>query len=287
MPHVLRRCVYALHFVAASIAGGLLLPAVSAAALAVALVRGPKGHAAVFAARTLSRVMRRVLGWRVEAEGIERFGEVAPSVVMIRHQSNLDVVVLGGVFPPGAIAIGKKQMEWIPLFGWLWTATGNVLIDRRNTTVAMEAIRRAAEAAKVVGSSVWVAPEGHRNMAREMLPFKKGVFHLALTAQFPILPVAVSPLSAVLDARRWAIRPGTIRLRVLPPVPTAGLGPEDLAGLMERVRAELAQAQEELARGATSPILPAPRRPPRGRRKIMGLPVSCLRRETGEEDPRA
>jgi 1-acyl-sn-glycerol-3-phosphate acyltransferase len=259
MPNLLCRCVYALHFVAASIVGGLLLPVISAAALAVALVRGPKGHAAVFAARTYSRVMQRVLGWRIEAEGIERFAQVSPSVVMVRHQSNLDVIVVGEIFPPGAIAIGKKQLEWIPLFGWLWRVTGNVLIDRRQTAVAMEAIRLAAESAKAVGVSVWVAPEGHRNMGTEMLPFKKGVFHLALGAQFPILPLAVSPLSAVLDARRWALRPGTIRLRVLPSVSTAGLGPEDLAGLMERVRAELANAQRELATGADGPILPSPR----------------------------
>jgi 1-acyl-sn-glycerol-3-phosphate acyltransferase len=259
MPYLLRRCVYTLHFVAASIAGGLLLPVVSAAALVVALVRGPGGHAAVFAARTYSRLMQKVLGWRIEAEGVERFGEVAPSVVMVRHQSNLDVIVVGEVFPPGAIAIGKKQLEWIPLFGWLWKATGNVLIDRRNTAAAMDGIRRAAGSAKTVGVSVWVAPEGHRNMEREMLPFKKGVFHLALEAQFPILPLAVGPLAPLLDARRWALRPGTVRLRVLPPVPTAGLGPGDLVDLMERVRAALAQAQAELGAGAAPPILP-PRR---------------------------
>jgi 1-acyl-sn-glycerol-3-phosphate acyltransferase len=259
MSNLLRRCVYTLHFVAASIVGGLFLPVVSAAALAIALVRGPKGHAAVFAARTYSRVMQRVLGWRIEAEGLERLREVTPSVVMARHQSNLDVVVYGEIFPRGAIAIGKKELERIPLFGWLWTATGNVLIDRSSVPAAMEAIRVAAEAARSIGVSVWVAPEGHRNMSPEMLRFKKGVFHLALAAQFPILPIAVSPLSAVIDAPRWAARPGTVRLRVLPPVPTAGLGPGDLEDLMKRVRAVLEVALRDLAADARAPILPAPR----------------------------
>lgn len=256
MTHLLRRCVYTLHFVAASVAGGLVLLAVSAAALAIAVVRGPGGHAAVFAARTYSRVMQRILGWRIEADGTERFAEVAPSVVMARHQSNLDVVVLGEVFPPGAIAIGKKELEWIPLFGRLWTATGNILIDRRNVGVAMEAIRAAAGTAKSAAVSVWVAPEGHRNMNADMLPFKKGVFHLAVAAQYPILPLAVSPLSSVIDARRWAVRPGTIRLRVLPPVPTAGLAPADVPALMSRVRELLETEQRALAAQATAPILP-------------------------------
>lgn len=251
MPYVLRRCVYTLHFVAASVAGGLLLPVVSAAALAIALARGPKGHAAVFAARTYSRLMQKVLGWRIEAEGTERFREVSPSVVMVRHQSNLDVIVAGEVFPPGAIAIGKKELERIPLFGRLWTATGNVLIDRRHTGVAMEEIRAAAAVARGAGVSVWVAPEGHRNMGGELLPFKKGVFHLAVDAQFPILPVAVSPLGSVIDARRWAVRPGTVRLRVLPAIPTAGLGPADVPALVARVREAMAAAQGALAE--TSP----------------------------------
>ena len=258
MPHLLRRSVYTLHFVAASIAGALLLGLVSAAALGIALVRGPKGHAASFAARTYSRAMQRILGWRVEAEDPERLAEAAPSIVMARHQSNLDVVVYGEVYPPGAISLGKRELARIPLFGWLWTATGNVLIDRRAPAVAMAAIRRAAEAAKGQGVSVWVAPEGHRNMAREMVPFKKGVFHLALAARLPVLPLAVSPLDTVLDARRWAVRPGSIRLRVLPPVPTGDLGPGDVAELQARVRAPLEAAQRELAAAAGPAILAKP-----------------------------
>ena len=261
MTHLLRRCVYTLHFVAASIAGGLLLLLVSAASLAIALVRGPEGHGAVFAARSYSRLMQKVLGWRIEAEGTERFAECAPSVVMARHQSNLDVVVLGEVYPKGAIAIGKKELEWIPLFGKLWTATGNVLIDRRHVSVAMEGIRVAAASARSSAVSVWVAPEGHRNMRAEMLPFKKGVFHLAVDAQFPILPVAVSPLSSVIDASRWAVRPGTVRIRVRPPVPTAGLSPSDVPALMARVREAMEVAQRELAAGAAPPIV-SPALPP-------------------------
>jgi 1-acyl-sn-glycerol-3-phosphate acyltransferase len=170
MPYLLRRCAYTLHFVAASIAGALLLGVVSAAALAIALVRGPKGQAAAWAARTFSRAMQRVLGWRVEAEGAERFATIHPAVVMARHQSNLDVVVYGEVYPPGTIALGKKELARIPLFGWLWTATGNLLVDRRHPAAAMEAVRRAAAAARTTATFVWVAPEGHRGSRSSRSP---------------------------------------------------------------------------------------------------------------------
>ena len=239
----------------ASAAGGLLLPAVSAAAIAVALVRGPQGHGAVLAARTYSRLMQRVLGWRIEAEGLERLTE-RPCVVMPRHQSNLDVVVLGEVYPPGAVAIGKKEVARIPLFGWLWTVTGNFLVDRSDPGSAIASMRSATERARSAGLSVWVAPEGHRNMAPLLLPFKKGAFHLAVGLGFPVVPVAVEPLRTVIDAERWVVRPGRLRLRVLPPIPTDGLGPGDVDALAERVRDALQRAQDELAASAREPILP-------------------------------
>ncbi|MBK9089676.1 MAG: 1-acyl-sn-glycerol-3-phosphate acyltransferase [Holophagales bacterium] len=225
MSNLLRRCVYTIHFVAASIVGGLFLPVVSAAALAIALVRGPKGHAAVFAARTYSRVMQRVLGWRIEAEGLElRGGRPPPAPRGGGHPVVAPVVAGRSSRPPR-----KKELERIPLFGWLWTATGNVLIDRSSVPAAMETIRVAAEAAKSVGVSVWVAPEGHRNMNTEMLRFKKGVFHLALAAQFPILPIAVSPLSAVIDAPLGAPRNGpAARSRARPDRGPRPRRPEDL-----------------------------------------------------------
>lgn len=255
MVRLLLRAVRTLHFVAASAVGGLLLPVVSAAAIAVAFVRGPEGRAAVFAARTYSRLMQRVLGWRIEAEGLERLTG-RPSVVMPRHQSNLDVVVLGEVYPPGAVAIGKKEVTRIPLFGWLWTVTGNFLVDRSDLPKAISSMQRAAERARAAGLSVWVAPEGHRNANAILLPFKKGAFHLAVGLGFPIVPVAIEPLSTVIDAARWVVRPGRVRLRVLPPISTEGLGPSDVDALAERVRDALQRAQDELAATAREPILP-------------------------------
>ena len=116
-------------------------------------------------------------------------------------------------FPDSTVIIGKKEIRHIPIFGWLFRATGNILIDRQDAAKARTSIAEAARRIQREGWRVWMAPEGHRNQGPEMLPFKKGAFHLAIAAQVPVVPFVVGPLAAVLDARRLLLRPGRIRVK--------------------------------------------------------------------------
>jgi lysophosphatidate acyltransferase len=99
-----------------------------------------------------------------------------------------------------------------------------------------------------------VFPEGTRSFAPEMLPFKKGAFHLAIKTQRPILPFVVSDISRVVDSQRKVIQPGVIRVRCklsnlfeihdiimtifidMIPIPTLGLEAKDVDMLMEKTR---------------------------------------------------
>ena len=256
MSRLLRRVVATAHFLLASVIGGVAFVALSAWGALHVLVRGREGQTHVLMARAYARLMTAVLGWRVEVENAAGLVEPSPAIVMVRHQSNVDVILLGGAFPRGTYAIGKKELERFPFFGRVWTASGNFLVDRRSLPSAIEAIRAAAARATEERFSIWVSPEGHRNPGRELLPFKKGVFHLAVATGFPVVPVAVDPVDTVFDARRFAARPGKVRIRVLPPVPTAGLGRDDVDALSSRVRSLLQGAQDELAASAGEPIAP-------------------------------
>ncbi len=256
-PGPIRRAVYRAHFVLAAVLGGLSFVVISAAGLLYALVLPKRGDAATRLAGGFHRVMTSILGWKVSVEGREHLEITSPVVWMIRHQSNLDIVTLGGIYPPRTVVIGKKEIGQIPVFGWFFRATGNILIDRRNFRSAVAAIRSAAGEVREKGLSVWVFPEGHRNQGRQLLPFKKGAFHLAVATQFPIVPIATEPIETLLDGHRWAVRPGTYRIRVLEAVPTAGLTADDVDALAETVREKLQEAQDELAREADPPILPS------------------------------
>jgi lysophosphatidate acyltransferase len=96
--------------------------------------------------------------------------------------------------------------------------------------------------------AVWFMPEGHRNTAPELLPFKSGAFRLAVAAQAPIIPIVAEPLPVIVDMKRHRARRGRLRVRVLEPVPTEGLTIKDVSALVVSVRANMQAALDDLGR---------------------------------------
>jgi 1-acyl-sn-glycerol-3-phosphate acyltransferase len=251
----LRRCIYRLHFVAASLFGGALFVTLSTLALfRLVVLKWERDRAARRWLDRWSRTMNAVLGWTVEVENRDRLTESRPAVIVGNHQSNVDAVVWAAFFPDATVAIGKKQIAMIPVFGWLFKATGNILVDRDNTDKAHASIEEAVARIRRESLLVWMAPEGHRNQGPEMLPFKKGAFHLAIAAQVPIVPFVDGPFAPLLNAGRLMVRPGRIAVRVLEPVPTRGLAQEDVEALSARVRCAMDTVRKELIAAAGPPI---------------------------------
>jgi 1-acyl-sn-glycerol-3-phosphate acyltransferase len=86
------------------------------------------------------------------------------------------------------------------------------------------------------GNSFLIFPEGTRSKTAEMLPFKKGGFLMALKAQAPIVPVAISGGRAAMHKGSAIIRPVDISIRVGEPIETAGMQTSDRDALIARVR---------------------------------------------------
>jgi lysophosphatidate acyltransferase len=241
----LRRAAYHVHFVVACLLGGFLFFVLAAAALVhYALFRNGESAALVWI-RGWAATMTRVLGWRVAVEDLDTLHATSPAVVVGNHQSNLDTVPWASFFPRRSVAVGKKEILKVPFFGWLWKATNNILIDRSNSESARRSIAEAAARIRDERLNVWILPEGHRNDKPEMLPFKKGAFHLAIAAQVPILPFVTSPMWEHLDAERWMVRPGTVTVRFLPPIATEGMTEADVDRLSLAAR-EAIEAQRQV-----------------------------------------
>ena len=79
----------------------------------------------------------------------------------------------------------------MPLLGQFMTFSGAVFVDRGNNAKAIRSLAAAGEAMRERATSLWLFPEGTRSMREhhDMLPFKKGAFHLAVQAGVPIVPV--------------------------------------------------------------------------------------------------
>lgn len=216
--------------------------------VAIAVVRRDKSCVARDYAHALARWMRPALGVRVLVHHEERLYAARPCIYISNHQTVFDVPVLAGLYPAGTVVIAKREIRKIPFFGWLYEVTGNVLIDRSDRTQAVGRLKEAEAAILERGASVWIFPEGTRGkVPGEMLPFKKGAFHMAVATGVPLVPVVVSPLRPIFDMQRRRIRPGTAEVEVLEPIPTAGLTEDDIPALIEVTHDRMQAAQDELS----------------------------------------
>ena len=188
----------------------------------------------------------KILGIHVELVGRETMWSSRPCVFVTNHQGNEDVFIHGWVFPTRSVVTGKRELIKIPLFGWMFKNMGNIMLDRANHRSSVQTLEAAAERIRKEELSVWIFPEGTRNRNRQMLPFKRGGFHLAVLAQVPVVPIATQQYLGILDFKSRSIHRGTIHVEVLEPISTAGMTEADVASLAARARTAIAEALERM-----------------------------------------
>ncbi|KAI9837831.1 MAG: hypothetical protein M1819_006765 [Sarea resinae] len=188
-------------------------------------------------ARSFKWVMRFTTGVQFVIEGEENL-RTRPAVFIGNHQTELDVLMLGAIFPPYCSVTAKKSLKNIPFLGWFMALSGTVFIDRANRQTAVAAFDGAAAEMQKYKQSVYIFPEGTRSYSSQpdLLPFKKGAFHLAVKAKVPIVPIVVANYSNILHVQSRRFRAGSIPIKVLPPIPTAHLTSADVEDLAKSTR---------------------------------------------------
>lgn len=222
-----------------------------------------------FLAVVLSAVSRRVghhcgTAWawcltrasfvRVVVEGRERMQPDRSYVIMTNHQGDYDILALYGDLRRQFRWVMKAELRKVPFLGWGCAAIGHVFVDRSNSRAAIASLE-AAKPRLTGGISVLFFPEGTRSTDGRLLPFKKGGFAMARQLGFPILPVSISGSSRILPKGCLLPRPGTIRVRIHPPV-EPGAYPSD-SDLIAAVRATIASGLEPCEGGGVSGGEPA------------------------------
>jgi 1-acyl-sn-glycerol-3-phosphate acyltransferase len=186
---------------------------------------------------------RKILGVKLFVKHRERLTQRDPCVFIANHQHTLDMFVLGSALPDRTVTIGKREIAYVPFFGWLFYLSGNLLIDRKDHLRAMQTMQKARDELKK-GMCILLAPEGTRSRGKGLGPFKKGAFHLAVDAQVPLQPLAISSFHKVIDFSKK--RAGQILLEVLEPIPTKGKTEADIPALMEEAWQRMNDAIERL-----------------------------------------
>jgi len=151
----------------------------------------------------------------IEGDGAELLQNTRPAVIVGNHQTELDILMLGSVFPQSCSVTAKKSLKQIPFLGWFMTLSGTVFIDRADRSAALKVFEGAARVMKERQQSVFMFPEGTRSYSVEpmLLPFKKGAFHFAVQAQVPILPTVAENYSSILNVKAKRFNAGVVRVR--------------------------------------------------------------------------
>jgi lysophosphatidate acyltransferase len=166
-------------------------------------------------ARSFKWVMRFTTGVRFDIVEGKEYLSTRPAVIIGNHQSELDVLMLGEIFPPYCSVTAKKSLRYVPFLGWFMALSRTVFIDRANRQTAVKAFDSAAEEMRSHRQSVFIFAEGTRSYSEkpELLPFKKGAFHLAVKAGVPIVPVVVENYSHILAPKKFRFEAGSIKVK--------------------------------------------------------------------------
>jgi 1-acyl-sn-glycerol-3-phosphate acyltransferase len=186
-----------------------------------------------------SRLHLWALGIRVEYEGAPPPPDALPCVFVANHQSIVDMWAVAIRLPTSTRFVAKKSLFWIPIFGWAIRAGGFIPIDRSNKDKAIGSLALAGEALER-GNSVILFAEGTRSRDGRLKPFKKGPFLLALHAEVPVVPIAISGAGAVVRPGSMVVRPGTVKVTFLPPIDVSPYLPSDWEGLLGEARGRIA-----------------------------------------------
>ncbi len=161
-------------------------------------------------------------------QGCENIGK---AIYIGNHQNNYDMVTISYMVMPRTVSVGKKSLKWIPFFGQVYWATGNIFLDRENKSKAHNTMTELAERIHKDNLSVWMFPEGTRSRGRGLLPFKTGAFHAAIAAGVPIVPVVCSTTHNKIDLNRW--NNGKVICELLAPIDTSNYSRENVRELAQ------------------------------------------------------
>ena len=177
-------------------------------------------------------LLRTICAVRVEVRGREHMPH-GPALVAPKHQCMLDVFAQFSVLPSSCFVM-KKELTWIPWFGWYALKVRSIVVDREAGASALKKMVREARAVFADNRQIVIFPEGHRQPIGAAPDYKPGIAALYREIDVPVHPVATN--SGVHWPRHGFIRhPGTIVFEYLEPIPPGLKRAEFMRILQERI----------------------------------------------------
>jgi 1-acyl-sn-glycerol-3-phosphate acyltransferase len=177
-------------------------------------------------------------GIELHREGMEKIDPQKRYVLVSNHYSYFDIPCILAAVPQPIRFMAKASLFKIPIFGWALGRAGFIPIDRKNRRTAVKSFDLAAERIRK-GNTIVIFPEEGRSRARQMRPFQRGAFLLAIKAQMPMMPIAVDGTFDVFRVGAKRITPGKVTVKAGEMIDCAGTMLRDKERLATESRAQI------------------------------------------------
>lgn len=199
--------------------------------------------------KILQALMRYVAGIKVEVRGKENLPK-GGLIAAMKHQSAWETVALIPLFSSPTFIL-KRELRWIPIFGWYTAKFKQIPINRGKRAEALAAMVEAAKEAIAEERQILIFPEGTRRAIGAEPKYKYGIAHLYKDLQCPVVPIAHNA-GVYWPRSSWIVYPGTIIVEILPPI-EPGMKPDAFhAKMVDQIETKSDQLIEE-ARKAKNP----------------------------------
>jgi 1-acyl-sn-glycerol-3-phosphate acyltransferase len=185
----------------------------------------------LWAARVICGIRWQVKGWENLPNG--------PAVLLSKHQSTWETFFYISYMPKELCFVFKRELLWVPFFGWGIGLLKMIHIDRSQGRDAFESVVQQGQRKLDEGRWIIMFPEGTRIPRGRRGKYKSGGSRLAIRTAAPVIPMAVNS-AACWPKRPWIKRPGLITVSIGPPIASDGLSPEQLSTAVEHwIEAEM------------------------------------------------
>lgn len=206
----------------------------------------------VSAARTIMGIQTRVIGMENLPKDHER-----SVVLLVKHQSAFETFLMPTIMPRPLAYVFKKELLYIPFFGWAIGRLDMIHIDRSQRTKAFQKVVQQGKV--LLDKGVWVImfPEGTRIPRGEKGQYKSGGTRLAIEAGVSVVPIAVTS-ARVWPRKAFIKRPGVVDVSIGPAIDSQGRAPDELMREVEAwIEAEMRRLDPQAYPAPSTPATPA------------------------------
>jgi 1-acyl-sn-glycerol-3-phosphate acyltransferase len=192
-----------------------------------------------------------ILGIDVRVSGYDNLplGATSPAILLVKHQSTLETFLIPTLMPHPLAYVFKRELIYIPFFGWAMGRMDMIHIDRSLRAQAFN--RVVAQGKRLMAQGVWIinVPEGTRIARGKKGQYKHGGTRLAVETGAPVVPIAVTS-GKVWPRKAFIKRPGVVDVSIGKPIPSQGRDPDELMREVEAwIESEMRRLDPEAYRG--------------------------------------